>query len=45
MTLMGLRLNLLVTDLSKQFGIYLVVFALTFFIPGRMESGVSGDSN
>ena len=45
MTLTGLRLHLPFTDLSKQFGMYLVVFTLKFFIHERMGSGVKGDSN
>ena len=32
MTLIKLRLDLLFTDLSQHFGMYLVVFALKFFI-------------
>ena len=32
MTLMKLRLDFLFTDLSQHFGMYLVVFALMFFI-------------
>ena len=32
MTLIKLRLDFLFTDISQRFGIYLVVFALSFFI-------------
>ena len=32
MTLIKLRLDFLFTDISQRFGIYLVVFALNFFI-------------
>ena len=35
MTLMKLRLDFLFTDLSQHFGIYLVTFALKFFIHGH----------
>ena len=35
LTLMKLRLGLLFKDLSQQFGIDLVVFALKFFIHGH----------
>ena len=35
LTLMKLRLGLLFKDLSQQFGIELVVFALKFFIHGH----------
>ena len=42
MTLKKLRLDFLSTDLSQHFGIYLVVFALKFFIH-RHE--VRGDLN
>ena len=34
-TLMKLRLDFLFTDLPQHFGIYLVVFALKFFIHGH----------
>ena len=35
MTLLNLRFDFLFTDLSQYFGIYLVAFALTFFIHGH----------
>ena len=41
MTLMKLRLEFLLTDLSRHFGVYLVVFALEFFI--RLHDGVGSD--
>ena len=40
MTLMKLRLDFLFTDLSQHFVMYLVVFALKFFIHWH---GVRGD--
>ena len=39
MTLMKLRLDFLFTDLSQDFKIYLVVFALKFFIHGHWVRG------
>ena len=39
MTLTKLRLDFLFTDLSQHFGIYLVVFALKFFINRHGERG------
>ena len=41
MTLMKLKSDFLFTDLSHHFGIYLVVFALKFFID--RHDGVRGD--
>ena len=38
MTLMKLRLGFLFTDLSQQFRMYLMVFALKFFIHGDVKS-------
>ena len=44
MTLMKLRLNFLFTDLSQHFRIYLVVFALKFFIHIGMGKSLCHES-